>query len=727
MITGEDQITRFLSRVPSETVTEVDPDQPQVVFGSALELTREQEESLVDHLMQRFEELSSELGRISTAGESGVNAWYAEGGDEAQTTAKTFLGRRQLYEMVYNNQVEWRRYLLGGIYEEHNLVIPAARRVVQQQIARADNYFFGSDPWVTVFPVGTDDTEFASNLDRWIKFRFQQAGTVEAHKQANEGAFIRGEDVIKTSYRKTVDYHESFANVLLDPEGNPMIAEDGDYIFGDDEWIQDPDGNLVLRRDGKTMAPEFALMPGEDGGMILNPEWFEVRKINRALIKFDGSESKVVYYMDFLCPLDAPTIEEADCCVHIYEQPAIDVATMLLARSEQMPDDDKIPRLLEVLNNMAASQGESVAQIGKSRPEEGELGENEITGTDRINPKVNLGEFYVHFDPFGDGRGRRSIVVLVDLDHREPLFYDYVANVTPDGFRPLHVVRINPINGRWHGSGNMEVYWPIQEVIDLLANRWNMSQSGSARVDFWNPSATYEGDEDENLELNGGQTYTLKPNKRIEDALQSAYLTDIKSDHIHEQIQFFQQHLTNMSGVANANDSRSAGLDTAQLATGINNIQQSGEELFSPWLSHLLPGHRSAVRAAIKLEIKHMDKQSLFHYFEGTIRRLGEVSRSQLRDIELDVKIELTRFRTEREIIQSDKAYTVFHRFYSLPFELQQIWAMQARRTLSNLEIQDVESIIIPGMFTLAMVGLPPDPPAQGTTTGLGSQKPGVF
>ena len=727
-MTDNDQISRFLARLPVETSEEVDPDAPLAVFDSALELTREQEDDMVTHAMRRYRELCEELGRDQTAGSEGSNSgggnWYVEGGSQAQTTAKTFLGRRQLYEMVYHNEVDWRRTLIGGIYEEHNINIPAARRVVQQQIARADNYLFGSEPWVSVAPVGSDDKELANNIDKWAKYRFEKSKAIEAHKQANEGAFIRGEDVLKTTFKKDEDFHESIVNVLIGGDGNPVIADDGDYIFFDDGWIESPETQkMVLRRDMTTEPPEGVLDP-ETGAP--SEEFFKVTKVSRSLKKYEGASTEVIYYMDFLCPLNSPTIEDADTCVHVFDRPAIKIASQLIDLVAETQDKSKLPRILEILNNISATSSERVGQTSKSRAEEGEDMGQSVTGSDHNNPIVNLGEFYLRYDPFGDGRGERSIIMLVDLDSEEPIYYDYVANVTPDGKRPFHCVRINPINGRWHGSGNMETYWTLQEMIDLLANRWNQSQSGSARVDFWNPAAVYEGDDDPDLQLNGGETYTLKPNKTKDDALQSVFLTDIKSDRIHEQIQYLQQHLMNMGGVANANDSRSAGLDTSQLATGINNIQQSGEELFTPWLSHLTPGHESAVEASLMIEIEKMDKKSVYHYFENKIRRMGSISKSELKYLDLDIKIELTRHRTERELVQNEKAYAVFMRYYALPPDLQALWRNHAIRTLSNLEVVDADSLILePGTYGekpiwLGEYGMLPQMPTDTVGSGLG-------
>ena len=722
-MTGEDQISRFIARLPGDKVTEVDPNAPAVVFESALQLNRPQEEEMVDWILKRFEELKSELGYDQTASTEG-GAWYTNGGAEAISTSKTFFGRRQLYEMIYNNEVEWRRTMLGGIYEDHNLVVPSSRRVVQQQISRANNYMFGSDPWVTVSPVGSDDREFASNVDRWVKDRFERNGVKEAHQMANQGAFIRGEACLKTTWQKKLDYFESNASILIDPATDePAIAEDGDYIFEDDVWIDMGSGEMVLKRDQKTVQPDYMMSEGGE----LNEGTFQVRKVNRALTKFEGAEDKEVYWRDFLCPLDAETVEDADMCCHVFDKEAIDIATMLIDKAQGDPDGDKMPKIIEILNNLSANTGESKSQANLPRAEEGEESTNDL-GTANRDPRVNMGEFWIHYDPYGDGRGRRSLVVLLDIDNRAPIYYDYVANVTPEGYRPFHIPRVNPVNGRWHGTGNMEVYWPLQEMIDLLANRWNMSQSASARVDFWNPTAVYEGDDEPNLKLNGGNTYTLKPGYQAEDALSTVILTDIKSDRIHEQIMFLQQHMMNMSGVANANDANSAGLDSAQLATGIRNIHDSGMELFNPWLNHLMPGHKSAVQAMIYLEIENMSEEDIFHFYEDGVRRLGKISRGELRYLDFDIRIELTRFRTEREIEQTERAYAAFHRFYSLPTPLQYKWEPVAKRSMGNLEMPDPDQIIEIDYFSMAeMMGMPPDPATTAVNSGMGSSKPGVM
>ena len=60
-------------------------------------------------------------------------------------------------------------------------------------------------------------------------------------------------------------------------------------------------------------------------------------------------------------------------------------------------------------------------------------------------------EFYLWFDANNDGVAE-NIMLIADRTTRSPVFYDHVANVTTDGLRPIEIVRINPVEGRWYGQ-----------------------------------------------------------------------------------------------------------------------------------------------------------------------------------------------------------------------------------------------------------------------------------
>ena len=134
----------------------------KVVFNSPLNLNREQEGRLIDHALARVESLEKSLGRNNTS----QHNWYGSGENETiKQAAGSFMGKRQLYEMTYHNQLDWRRTLIGGIFSESNLTVPMSRRIAQQQISRSVNYFLGTDPWFGAYPVSATDEGVAGITD----------------------------------------------------------------------------------------------------------------------------------------------------------------------------------------------------------------------------------------------------------------------------------------------------------------------------------------------------------------------------------------------------------------------------------------------------------------------------------------------------------------------------------------------------------------------------------
>jgi len=325
LMNSQDQIARVLDPVPGEEYHSDDGISPLMVFPTSYVLNREQETELVSHAIKRLKELEREMGRDVCVG---GNWWSADGikGSDPQGTdgpETTWLGKRLLFDKTFKNEMDWRPRLIGGIFEESNLVVPAARRICRQMIARAVNYFFGTSPWFSLYPVGSLDKERADKGDRYTRWKMDRAKLQRALEQGIERSFIIGEAVEKTSWAQREQIYKTTATVLVDANGLDILGADGDYILESDLWIQDsaPDpqtGQLitsdlvVLKRDGKTPQPMEMI-------------WQE-KLITRRITHYKGPEAKVIHFMDFLCPLDAPTIQEADCVVHLYDMPLMTLA-----------------------------------------------------------------------------------------------------------------------------------------------------------------------------------------------------------------------------------------------------------------------------------------------------------------------------------------------------------------------------------------------------------------
>lgn len=679
---------------------------PLVPFGSSLVLNLEQETALVDHGLRRLQELEAELGRDRVLD----NAWWEPGsaGEGASTPAKaatTWMGKRAKYEALFHNDVSWRAAVLGGIFLDSNLVVPLARRICRQMIARAQNYFFSTDPWFSAEPEGIEDEKLAEKIDRHVKWKLRVLGSKRNKERAVAGAFVRGETVVKTTHQVRDAVFEVNAEILVDVEDQPVFAEDGDYIFK-----TDPFNDVTTEVEGGRKIESGAKVLGRDGRTQLPaaPIW-KMQLIKRRQVLFEGPESEPVYYKDFLCPLTAKNVQEADCIVHLYDKPVMAFVDLYAKRGLLEATEPEqvavVERAVELIRNLQHNSAQAKAGATQA-PRPGE-DSNSKTGAPlgESEPLVEVAEFCLWFDANGDGQ-YENIFLVVDKVNRLPIFYDYVANMTPDGERPYDVVRVGEVDGRWYGTGCMEMFETSQEIADLLVNRWNFSQSRSGRIDIWDPSKTLEGEADPRLALNWGGTYTARPGQDPKEILHSIYLTDVKSDVLKEMIEFFQQVAMNESGVMNSNDAAAAGLDTGKLATGIRNIEKSGQEIFAPFLSDLEPGLQSVLNREMLVLYANLDRRETFTYLNGDTAGIDTITPEEVKGLKLNVTLLLTRYKGEQTFQQMLQASQVVREFYSLPPLVQENTAAFYRAMLKALDAKiDADVIIAPLPVQVAPTG----------------------
>ncbi|MBE2180065.1 MAG: hypothetical protein IAE97_06300 [Chthoniobacterales bacterium] len=674
---------------------------PRVPFASSLRLTREQEDDLLEWAKTRLEELEDELGRTENGDANGPSAANSSG-------ERKFLEKRKLYEMAYHNRMEWRPAVLGGIFKDTNLTVPIVRRVVRQMIARANNYFFGTDPWLSAYPVGKSDKPLADKVDRYTRHKLDEAKTKEAEQLAVELAFVRGECVVKTAYKKKEQIYKKDTKVLINPAtGQPILDANGDFIEDTDLFIPEtemqidqgtgtvavdpqtgepagiPTGQMVLKRDGQTPLPE-------------NPV-FARQLITRRLTQYEGPESASVYYRDFLCPLSAASVQDADCIAHLYDMPVGTLADMyrrrgVFTRPGEGADIEATRKAIELLRRLSTESGEAKAAKDQGREE---LGESNTAAERKTQSTAEIAELWLRRDVDDDGI-EEEIMLIVDRKNNAPIFYDYTANITFNGERPFDVVRPAVIDGRWHGMGCFEMFESSQEIIDLLINRWNHSQSRAGRVDFWKPHNTVEGELNKSLPLNWGGTFTPKGDKKAEDCLEVVYLRDIKFEALQGMFEFFLQMVMNESGVQHANDANMVGLDSAKLATGIRNIEKSGQEMFALYLSHLEPGLTSIARRAMGFLFQHFNQAEVFTFFEGDVSHIIEIRPEDVQDLQLDISLLLTRYRGEQVLASSGQAANLVVQFYTYQFHVQERVAPMYRDMLKVLGVPNADEIIVP-------------------------------
>lgn len=706
----DEQASNFIEKadaLPPANDSSESANSPMVPFPSALVLTFEQEQDLIDHACKRIEALEGELGRHDVLHAQWWNR--AAGGINSNTPIEqisgTFMGKRDLWERTYHNDVSWRPYAYPtpNIFETSNLVVPLSRRIVRQMVARAVDFFCGTDPWFGCMPQGESDHDFAEKVERYARYKAHKGELKSDISEALELAFVRGECVVKTHHRVRAQYYTSLEVVAVDAEANPLFADDGEYITESDEWIE-VEGGDVLARDGVTQKP--------------SPLIFLEVPIRRRLELFNGPESKTVFFKDFLCSLASENVQDAPEIVHLYDMPAIDLVEMYRNSGKLPPEEtdseafENVRKAIDLLASMSADSAEWKSGSKRPRSDMPEPGDADRAG----GPVTEIAEVWMRFDVDGDG-AQEEILLVLDKQNRLPIFYDYTANVTVDGLRPFSVVKAGKVEGRWYGTGAMEAFDSTQRIVDLQVNRWNRSQGESGKVTFWNPSKTIEGQSNPNLQLNAGETYTPKPEVQdIEkEILKVVYLDNNKYNDLRQMIDFFLQIAMNESGVQHANDAQMAGMDTQKLATGIRNIEKSGQEMFGWYLENLTPGIEHIIRTWIKVLLANLDHEETFKFLEGRTAHLLTITPEEVRDIDIDVHVMLTRFKNEQQIQQGRLGSQIVTEYYSLAPDVQSRVTTFYRAMIDALDFRvDSDTTINPVQPDVQLPGQsqPPAPPS---------------
>lgn len=687
-----DQVANFLDKahqaVAAIDAPPIDPNAPKVPFQTALKLTGGQEKKMIEHAFKRMKDISAESGRDQTLNPIWWNnaTWGASVALASQgllPTGDTFMGKRSRYDATFLNDVSWRPFTMGPdtIFNTSNISVPLVRRICRQMIARAKNSFFGSDPWFSINPAPVpeydpqDDAGRALRIERFCRFKLDESHSREDKERAISRALILGECAVKTSYVVRDQMFNIEATVLHSVEGQPVRAADGNVITADDKWVDKEDGlgTKVLARDGVTEQP-------------MAPIW-QTAPLDRRQVLFEGAKSEVIFYKDFLCPMTAKDAQEADTIVHLYDKPVMEFVDLVVKRGmvgdtspERVGAAQKMLALVQQLNDNSPAPKAAVGM--ELRPNDHYASTPSIeTG----GPVSEFAEFYMWFDANGDGIAE-NIMLIADRKTMAPIFYDHVANVTTDGLRPIEIVRINPVEGRWYGMGVIELFESYQTIIDLMVNRWNFSQSRGGRVDLWTPTNTLEGDRDPNLKMNFGGTYTKKPGMKAEDVIEVVYLTDTKFDQIHEMIEYFSQLLMNESGVTNANDDQAAGMQSAKLATGIIEVAKSGDELFQPIIEDLRGPLKRVLDREISVVLANMNPVEVFNYLEGDTLGIDKLTPDDVRGLKFKAKIELTTMRNNAQLQMSAQAAALVEKFYMLSPDVQQRVAPFYRQQLRILD-----------------------------------------
>jgi hypothetical protein len=222
--------------------------------------------------------------------------------------------------------------------------------------------------------------------------------------------------------------------------------------------------------------------------------------------------------------------------------------------------------------------------------------------------------------------------------------------------------------------------------------------------------------------------YSLREPLPKEQVVWSHVFSNVTSADIQPIFQTLLQMATNMSGVTTVNDASMAGLDMGKLATGVCNIEQSGQELNGAWINQIRPAVEELMRAFLKLSGETLQSDRAFTYFEGEVPVEAVMTPDLVKDLELNITLDLTRYKAQQTAEQSMAAWTVIKEFYTaLPPEAQastiefvRKWLKDAYQVANADELISMNLQPMPAPAGMPMTDQPqatpaPDAPGPGT------------
>jgi hypothetical protein len=599
--------------------------------------------------------------------------------EDLQRTRRDWVEKRNSYVAQHHNDFEW-RVKEGNIFSKSNLTFNLSRRVATAVSAQLIKGFVGKDPYFNVKAIGAEDEQLAREVERMARYKLGRSKLKSAITEAIEDALVVGEAVVKITHADDAMFFKRSGAILVDGAGMPITTPDGDIIFEGEPFAQDPaTGQIVLASDRRVIIPmDYRYEMGVQAG--------------RKTI-YKGTDVRVLHYADFLCPLNAADIHEADFCAHLYDQRLNAVARKWIYSIA--PDAVDTPakkaflkELAHRINNLKSETSLPKSEEKKSVFRNGEIEEP----NDHDVSVVQLAEVYMREDVDDDGVFE-DVYMVVDLKNKVALFYDYTANITPDGRRPFEVVRCTPARHRWYGLSEYEVNASRQEFVDWAFNRLVYENSITGAIRGYDPNAAEEWETEEPQA--GDKLYRIRDPERFKNGIITLQVPPV-SDNLWQFAEYLMQNAQLDSGNVQPGEQQLAGVPAAKLAAGIRAIERASGTISALRDIRIDQGVSKVIEAALKCMLAHLDQEEEYSYFEGSSNITARISREDV--VRLHYMIETTTDVTEAEsaLQKATTAANLVVQYYQLPPIVQPRVTAFYADALRALDVADPERALVP-------------------------------
>ena len=586
-------------------------------------------------------------------------------------------------ERIEHDKISWKTYHndrsdrvgYDSIFSQSNMSVPMTSLVVDHFMARAEDEITGTSPYFKFEAQGAGDEETAEAFDKYFNWKLEdEAKTRERLEESYLHLFIQRALILKSTYREEVSvWYDYERNGLFNNERGEFeeIPGEGPIIEGEAQFI--PEINPMTGETEMRLAtdPSFQMIPGVHEYQPL-PQGVPTQQV-----KYKGPRSEVIDSDRFLCPTTAESLDSADIIVEMYDKDMRWARNMFLDR-EWLSFAD----FYNLVNKDANPR--SPIEKNEDRTENLDFDNEE-------NPSIQILECWMRRDVLGTGYPQ-EFCVFIDPETEKPIYYEFVAKLTPDNRIPYTAVSIGKERNRWCGRSLPERIRSFQEYVDKQFNSQSYRNELAANpVIGVNPQAVE--DEPEDVELHAGKIFELKDQYNIDDFLQFSAIpnVDVRTQ---ELIDFIFGIVQLWLGVSNMAQGDYQALAPANTATGVEATLREASKIGRRWMRRIVRGFEEHLTKLVQVSMATMDEEEVFEYMEGDVRAFGVMTPEAIRNIGINTKVILSQDQGQRAIEKANLALQTQDRYFQSPPEMRPFIRPMLKRILDAMGFERTDELL---------------------------------
>lgn len=643
---------------PDSADNELDPMAPIApTFKTSLQLTPEQLDNLVQRALDRINDLRTEMGLIARDDGGLVEGW---------------MWQRMKNQLQYDNDWSWRK-AIKGIFKFSNFSLNLSKRYTRLMAAKVTDDLVGTDPFFQVMPTEHGEPELAKQGEFFVQEGIAASNVKRNVRGGQKTALIRNECTVKLGWVNNDTHfrgpgvvavgpfrYEGPKGDILTAPGDPIMTPKGQFIYRNDNVFEDPNTAGLFRLEKE---------PGVAFKYQLRYAFFD--DLDQTLRGENGLTLRECDYRDFLCPLNASSVHEADINVHLFDEQW----ELLKARYKGFD-------ISQAFIDNAYTSGEKQPRIEKAE-------EPSVSKTLKI---VHCADVFIRCNPFADGPNdlgvESEIWLVLDLNAQKAIWYDYLGNHMKK--RPFEVIPgVEKVQNRWYGVGVFEMLQHKQDYVDTQFNRVNWASMKASSLRFRIKNAVTQWKAGQKMVFGDDTVWDIEDPRF--DARNPPFF-EVPPREINAEamklIELMIQAGSTEVGIVGPDDAAIAGLDSGQLATGIKSLERTGNLL----MKFTEQDHADSIIAildqCVDIMLEHMDEDELL--FKKDTGELLKLNRDEIRKLKKSCTLLLTRSRSTETIEMARMAVQLVREYYEVltPYEQYKVRPLYLSR-LKALEVPD--------------------------------------